>query len=74
MMALTRGQNSNFPCTVCLVPKTELTNYSVNYELRTTERMKGAVTSARVQPTLKLGEEILGKLGLRDVDVCHSFL
>lgn len=69
MIALTRGQNSNFPCPVCLVPKESLTTYSVEYEIRTTQRMKEAVTSARAQRTQRLGEEILSRLGLRDADV-----
>lgn len=72
-MALTRGQSSNFPCTVCLIPKTELANYSTPYVIRTTQHMKDAVATARAQPTLTLGERILAKLGLRNVDVCHSF-
>lgn len=69
MMALTRGQNSNYPCPVCLIPKEELTIYSKEYEIRTTRRMKEAVTTARAQRTQRLSEEILIHLGLRDVDV-----
>jgi hypothetical protein len=69
MMALTRGQSSNYPCTVCLVPKEELTTYSKDYEIRKQDSMRKAVLNAQSQRTLQMGEDILVRLGLRDVDV-----
>lgn len=73
-MALTRGQNSNHPCPVCLVPKEELTTYSQQYEIRTTQSMKNAVMTARAQKTQKLREEVLMRLGLRDADVSTTII
>jgi len=40
MMALTRGSNGLFPCPICLVPKREIPNLSVQYPLRNTNTMQ----------------------------------
>ncbi|KAK0457561.1 uncharacterized protein EV420DRAFT_1621072 [Desarmillaria tabescens] len=40
MMTLTRGGRANYPCPVCLIPLTNLSDLSITYPLRTTESMK----------------------------------
>ncbi|EKM74987.1 hypothetical protein AGABI1DRAFT_132682 [Agaricus bisporus var. burnettii JB137-S8] len=45
-VSLTRGSNAHFPCPVCLVPKSELSNLSKLYKLRNQLEMKEIVVNA----------------------------
>lgn len=69
MMALTRGATANYPCPVCLVPKTEIINLSTFHMLRTTANMKGAWLEGRNMNGIVARDEFLQQFGLRDVEV-----
>lgn len=73
-MALTRGVMSNFPCPVCLVPRSELYDLSKKYELRTTETMQAVYQEAKDARLMAEGEQILKSRGLRRVEVTSSLL
>ena len=67
-MTLIRGLQSYAPCPVCLVPWDKLTNLSVNYELRTKDRMQEVYNEAQSLNAAEK-EELLKSYGLRDVEV-----
>ena len=74
IMALIRGGVfSLYPCPRCLVHKDKLGDLSKTAELRTEERMKEVLETARSQRLRTEKEEILKGYGLRDVDVRHVF-
>ncbi|KAI0258987.1 hypothetical protein BC834DRAFT_1020051 [Gloeopeniophorella convolvens] len=66
-MALTRGHRGKLPCPICLVPNTELTNFSTKWPPRTAEDTKRAVYISRDMNRAD-AERLLSKLGMRDVD------
>ena len=68
-MALNRGTNCKFPCTVCLVPKPEMSK-GIVCALRTTETMKKVYNTAREADTADESEKYLQSFGLRDIEVC----
>lgn len=68
-MALTRGPQSLFPCTRCLIFHNDQGNLMVVAALRMVDGMKGIVEEAQTQDTGKDKEELLKGNGLRDVDV-----
>jgi len=68
-MALIRGINSHFPCPVCLVPGEKLSDLSLTFPLRTTEKMKAVYEEANKLPSVAEKEAILKEFGLRDVKV-----
>lgn len=68
MMALTRGPTASYPCTVCLVPKSEITNLSITYPLRTTQTMRAIYDDAQTLNATER-EALLQSHGLRDVQV-----
>ncbi|EGO19929.1 hypothetical protein SERLADRAFT_373989 [Serpula lacrymans var. lacrymans S7.9] len=67
-MASTRGGKSKFPCPVCLVPKTKLSDHSQKYDIRTSVKSEATVRNANFQPTEAEKEEILKSQGLRPVN------
>ena len=67
-MALIRGGKSKFPCPICLVPDTQMSDGST-HPLRTTESMQKVLEVARAMPS-KEREEHLKGYGLRNVEVC----
>ena len=72
-MALIRGAKGNFPCPVCLVPQEKQCRGKV-YPLRTTETMQEVYHEAEQAVLAETKENLLKKYGLRDVDVCGTFL
>uniref|UniRef100_A0A8H8CJT9 Uncharacterized protein n=1 Tax=Psilocybe cubensis TaxID=181762 RepID=A0A8H8CJT9_PSICU len=66
MMALTRGKTGLFPCPICLVPQTELSNLLVTYPRRTTSTMQEVYNQAQ-QMNVTRGEEHLKSYGITDV-------
>lgn len=70
-IALIRGGNSNFPCPVCLVPSTQMSDGST-HPLRTTESMQQVYNDAAKMPLKKQQEEHLQKYGLRNVEVWET--
>jgi len=68
MMALTRGPTASYPCTVCLVPKSEITNLSITYPLRTTQTMRAIYDNAQTLNATER-EALLQSHGLQDVQV-----
>ncbi|KAF8953785.1 hypothetical protein BDZ97DRAFT_1767154 [Flammula alnicola] len=66
MIALTRGGTSNFPCTICLVPKAEIPNLSKEFDMRTTQTMQEVWDRAQDMNSTDR-EELLKGYGLRDV-------
>ncbi|TFK18477.1 hypothetical protein FA15DRAFT_253053 [Coprinopsis marcescibilis] len=68
VMAAIRGTNSKCPCPICLVPGDELNQLSKTYPLRTTEEMKRVYEEAQMCQTLEAKNEILMKVGLRDIE------
>ena len=67
-MALIRGGKSKFPCPICLVPHTQMSDGS-KHGLRTTEDMQRVLDEAQRMPS-KEREEHLKAYGLRNVKVC----
>lgn len=68
MMALTHSGNALFPCLICLVPKQEIPNLSVQYPLRTSNAMQ-AIWAQASEMNATEREELLQLYGLRDVQV-----
>jgi len=68
-MALIRGLGSHFPCPICLVPDTELSNLFGDYSLRSAELMQDIHDEAQ-ELNQKDGDQLLKAYGLRDVNVC----
>ncbi|KAF8968588.1 hypothetical protein BDZ97DRAFT_1902889 [Flammula alnicola] len=66
MIALTHGGTSNFPCTICLVPKAEIPNLSKEFDMRTTQTMQEVWDRAQDMNSTDR-EELLKGYGLRDV-------
>ena len=66
-MALIRGTNSHFPCPVCLVPHTQMSDGSI-HQSRTSESMKKIYKAAENLSKTEQ-EEALKKYGLRNVEV-----
>ncbi|PBK62835.1 hypothetical protein ARMSODRAFT_990404 [Armillaria solidipes] len=66
MMTLTRGVRAHYPCPVCLVPLSNLSDLSINYPLRTTESMKEIYERAYLLSAEK-AEDLLKLHGLRKV-------
>lgn len=67
-MALVRGVKANHPCPICLVPKTELSNLSEVFALRTTASMQEVWEAAQGMNATQRDEYLRG-YGLRDVEV-----
>ena len=67
-MALIRGQNSDFPCPVCLVPNECQHDLSTKYDMRSADSMKTVYENAD-DLNAKEGEELLKSFGLRAVEV-----
>ena len=74
VMALTRGVNSLFPCTQCLIPNSEQGDPSATAPLQTTAGTIAVLHEAREQHLLGEKEDILKNAGLRDVDVSFIHL
>lgn len=70
-MALIRGGGSNYPCPICLVPKTQLCDGST-HPLRTSESMQQVYDEAIKMCTIGQREEHLKGYGLRNVEVCEA--
>ncbi|KAF9784401.1 hypothetical protein BJ322DRAFT_1194914 [Thelephora terrestris] len=66
-MALIRGSSGNYPCPVCLAPKTQLCDGST-HPLRTSESMEKVYDEAVAMNTIKDREEHLKEYGLRNVE------
>ncbi|KAK0421650.1 hypothetical protein EV421DRAFT_1746878 [Armillaria borealis] len=66
MMTLTRGVRAHYPCPVCLVPLSNLSDLSINYPLRTTESMKEIYERACLLSAEK-AEDLLKLHGLHKV-------
>ncbi|KAH9486000.1 hypothetical protein JR316_0000063 [Psilocybe cubensis] len=66
MMALTRGRTGLFPCPICLVPNSKLSNISTVYPRRTTSQMRQIyIRSQSLNATES--EELLKSYGITDV-------
>lgn len=72
-MALIRGSKGNFPCPVCLVPKTQMTDGST-HPLRTSETMQQVYNAAAAMSTKKQQDSHLKNYGLRNVEVREAYL
>lgn len=69
-MTLTRGANSQYPCPVCVVPKTSLLQVWNDYTIRTQEEAAAVLARSRACGTNKAAQErVLQSWGLRPVDV-----
>jgi len=66
-MALIRGVKGLFPCPVCLVPHTNMSDGS-SHPLRTSESMQKVFNEASAMP-LTEGDKHLKGYGLRNVKV-----
>ena len=73
-MVLTRGTNGLKPCVVCLVPKTEQYYLEIHYELRTSKQTQELLGDAAGLLTKGAQNKFLSGFGLRDIQVCHSFI
>lgn len=69
-MALIRGNKCLFPCPVCLVPASELSNLAVKWPRRTVEQAKEALNHRLVGER----QEATKELGLRPIEVQCSFI
>jgi hypothetical protein len=69
IMAMIRGTGSKFPCPMCLIPGSELSNMTASYRLRTTAGMSAVLASTEGM-TATEKEEVLKDHGLRDIKVC----
>ena len=67
-MALIRGTNSKFPCPVCLVPDTQMSDGST-HPLRTSESMQKVYDEAMAMASAKDQDNHLKNYGLRKVKV-----
>lgn len=67
-MSLIRGFGGKCPCPICLVPDDKLSNLSLDYEHRTTEKMQSILDDANSMDHKKDGENLLKSVGLRGID------
>ena len=70
-MALIRGVKSKFPCPVCLVPDSQMSDGST-HPLRTLESMQEVYDEAQAMSSTEK-EKHLKKYGLRDVKVWKGY-
>ncbi|KAF9780021.1 hypothetical protein BJ322DRAFT_1165130 [Thelephora terrestris] len=66
-MALIRGGGSDYPCPICLVPKTQMCDGST-HPLRTSEGMQKVYDEAVAMGTITQREEHLKNYGVRNVE------
>lgn len=71
-MTLIRGLQGLFPCPVCLVPKRNQWNLSIDFESRTQEDSKNFFFEGIVLPTKEVREQHFKSKSLRPVEVCMS--
>ncbi|KAH9885840.1 hypothetical protein C8Q73DRAFT_659190, partial [Cubamyces lactineus] len=71
-MSLIRGGKGLFPCPVCLVPKTQLSKYDMQWPKRTGEEAQRLLQEALAQRTLHEREAILQGWSLRPIQ--NAFL
>lgn len=67
-MAMIQGTNSKFPCPMCLIPGSELSNMGASYQLHTTAEMSAVLASTEGMNTTDK-EDVLKAYGLRDIKV-----
>lgn len=68
-MALIRGGMGLFPCPVCLVPKDQLSEYSLKFTPRTGKDAQDVFNTAMSQKLIKDREALLQSCSLRPVQV-----
>ena len=71
-MALIRGTTCNFPCPVCLVPGTQLSDGS-EHPLRTSESMQQVYKEAKAMASKTQRDEYLKNYGLCNVEVGKTY-
>lgn len=69
VISLIRGVKSLFPCPICLVPKTSLSNLIERHELRTQVKSQLILNEARKENTAEKCNKHLKGFGLRNVEV-----
>ena len=69
-MALIRGFGGLYPCPICLVPATKLSDLATRYPLRSAAQSQAIVEDARKAGSAAAKEELLKAYGLRGLDVC----
>jgi hypothetical protein len=68
-MALIRGTKGNFPCPMCLVPRSDQSDLTKVHTLRTSQCSKDLYESG-LGRTAAVREDLLKTQSLRNVEVC----
>lgn len=68
-MSLNRGTGGHLPCSICLVPKEQLSDISGTWPLRDAVQTQNILKDARAFGRAQERESLLSQYGLRDIDV-----